>query len=256
MTTDDVLAILRPIWQSKPETATKVRERIERVLDVAKAKKLRAGDNPAHWKGHLKLMLPAQTAKKGHFRALPWRELPGFMARLRGRDSISALALEWTILTCARTAMTIGCPRNEIDRTAKIWTIPPDRMKEAREHRVPLVDRCIEIFDEMEKFSARYGWLFPARDPRETLSNMAMTECLRQLGDDATVHGFRSTFSDWAHDATEFPRELTEAALAHVVGDEVERAYRRSDALERRRVLMQDWATFCDGKLTGRHEAS
>lgn len=241
--TEDVLDVLKDIWQKKPETAQKLRERIERVLDSAKAKGLRSGENPARWRGHLKLLLPAQTAIRGHHRALAYEKMPEFMPKLRALDSISALALEWTILACARTGETIGTPRTEIDRAAKVWTVPAKRMKERREHRVPLCDRCIEIFDEMEKFSNT--WLFPARDPREHLSNMAMAECLRGLGADATVHGFRSTFRDWAGDCTAFPREIVEAALSHQVGDEAERAYRRSDALERRRKLMQAWEGYC-----------
>lgn len=245
VSTEDILAVLTPIWQAKPETARKTRERIERILDAAKAKGLRTGDNPARWRGHLKLILPAQTARKGHHRALPYADIPGFMVRLRALDSISALALEWTILTCARTSESIGAARSEIDRNATVWTVPAERMKERREHRVPLCDRCIEIFDEMAKFSN--VWLFPARDPRMHLSNMAMAECLRGLGDDATVHGFRSTFRDWAGDCTSFSREIAEAALSHLVGDEAEQAYRRGDALERRRELMTAWERYCLG---------
>lgn len=248
--TEDVLAVLTPIWQSKPETARKTRERIERVLDAAKASGLRSGENPARWKGHLKLLLPAQTRRRGHHRALPYEGLPAFMARLRMLDSVSALALEWTILTCARTSESIGAPRTEIDQEAKIWTIPGERMKEGREHRVPLCDRCIEIFDELAQFSN--VWLFPSRDPRKgPMSEAAMSECLRGLKVDATVHGFRSTFRDWAGDCTAFPREIAEAALAHLVGDEAERAYRRSDALERRRKLMTAWEGYCGGQVTG-----
>lgn len=249
VSTKEVLEVLTPIWQSKPETARKTRERIERVLDAAKASGLRSGENPARWKGHLKLLLPAQTAKKGHHRAMQYESLPDFMARLRVLDSISALALEWTILTAARTAESIGASRSEINRETKVWTIPAKRMKERREHSVPLCDRCIEIFDELEKFSKE--WLFPARDPRKHMSNMAMSECLRGLGDNATVHGFRSTFRDWAGDCTGFPREIAEAALAHAVGDEAERAYRRSDALERRRKLMVAWEGYCMGRVAG-----
>lgn len=248
VSTEDVLDVLKPIWQGKPETAQKLRERIERVLDSAKAKGLRTGENPARWRGHLKLLLPAQTAIRGHHRALPYEKTPEFMAALRALDSVSALALEWTILTCARTGETIGALRKEIDREAKVWTVPAKRMKERREHRVPLCDRCVEIFDEMKKFSNT--WLFPARDPKKHLSNMAMAECLRGLGADATVHGFRSSFRDWAGDCTAFPREIVEAALSHMVGDEAERAYRRSDALERRRKLMLAWEGYCATRHT------
>jgi integrase len=243
--TEDVLAVLKPVWLVKQETASRVRERIERVFDAAKVQGLRSGENPARWKGHLKFLLPAQTAKRGHHRALPYQRMPVFMPALRALDSVSALALEWTILTCARTGESIGALRTEIDRATKVWTVPAERMKERREHRVPLSDRCLEIFDEMAKFGEM--WLFPARDPREHLSEGAMTMCLRRLKADATVHGFRSTFRDWAGDCTGFPREIAEAALSHAVGDEAERAYRRSDALERRRKLMDAWARYCLG---------
>lgn len=244
VTTDDVVGVLSPIWQLKAETAKSVQERIERVLDAAKVRGLRDGQNPAQWKGHLKLILPPQRAKKGHHRALPWAELPGLLARLRAdRESVSAMALEWTILTCARTAMTIDCPVAEIDRQARVWVIPAERMKEDKELRIPLVPRCIEIFDEMRSFGSTY--LFPGRDPREPMSNMAMAECLRQFKVDATVHGMRSTFSDWGHDATDFDSELIEQALAHATGNAVKRAYRRGDALDRRRELMQAWSDYC-----------
>lgn len=246
VSTEDILETLKPVWLLKPETANQMRERIERVLDAAKAAGQRSGENPARWKGHLKFLLPAQTAKRGHHRALPYDQMPEFMARLRDLDSVSALALEWTILTAARTGETLGAPRAEIDRKSQIWTVPAERMKEGREHRVPLPDRCIEIFDEMEKFSNKL--LFPARDPRHPLSNMAMMNCLRRLNVNATVHGFRSSFRDWAGDMTEFPREIVEAALSHQIGDEAERAYRRSDALERRRKLMTAWERYCRGE--------
>lgn len=245
----EVLEALKPVWLTRPETARRMRERLERVFDVAEAAGYREGKNPARWKGHLKIMLPLQPAGKNHHRALPYEKIPEFMPRLKALDSISALALEWTILTAARTAETLGAPRSEIDREAKVWVVPAERMKENREHRVPLCDRCIEIFDEMEKFSK--NWLFPARDPREHMSGMSMAQCLKRLDVDATVHGFRSTFRDWAGDCTSFPREMAEAALAHLVGDEAERAYRRSDALARRRKLMVAWEGYCMGKISG-----
>ena len=249
VSTADVLEVLKPIWLLKPVSASRTRERIERVLDSARAAGQRSGENPARWKGHLKHLLPPQTAKRGHHRALPYEQIPEFMPRLRKLDSISALALEWTILTCARTGESVGAPRAEIDRENKVWVIPAHRMKEKREHRVPLTDRCLEIFDEMAKFGET--WLFPARDHREHMSTACMTACLKRLKVDATVHGFRSTFRDWAGDCTGFPREMAEAALSHLVGDEAERAYRRSDALERRRKLMVAWERYCFGKLSG-----
>jgi len=248
ITTEDVLGVLQPIWLKTPETASRLRGRIERVIDGARARGLRKSENPARWRGHLKLLLPAQRAKRGHHRAMPWSEVADFMARLRRLDSISALALEWTILTVARTSDSIAAPRSEIDRSARLWVIPAHRMKMERPHRVPLCDRCLEIFDQLAATGSR--WLFPARDLDEHLSNMAMAECLRGLGDDATVHGFRSSFRDWAGDCTSFPRELAELALAHLAGNEVELAYRRGDALERRREMMEAWATFCGPKRT------
>lgn len=241
--TEDVLQALKPVWLAKPETGRKMRGRIERVLDVAKGAGHRDGENPARWKGHLKLMLAAQTARKGHHRSLSYEHMPAFMPRLQPLDSISALALEWTILTVARTSEAIGAPRGEINRDTKVWIIPPDRMKEGREHRVPLSDRCIEIFDEMAAFGS--AWLFPARDPRKHLSNMAMAECLRGLDVDATVHGFRSTFRTWVQEETSFPDWMGEAALAHLSGDVVERSYKRGDALKKRRVMMDAWARYC-----------
>lgn len=246
--THDVLDALKPVWVLKAESGRKLRGRIERVLDAAKASGLRDGENPARWKGHLKLMLPAQQRKKGHHRSLPYEKMPEFMQRLTALDSMSALALEWTILTVARTKEVIGTSRAEINRDSKVWIIPAERMKEEREHRVPLCDRCIEIFDEMATFSK--VWLFPARDPRKHISNMAMSECLRGLGDDATVHGFRSTFRTWVQEETSFPDWMAEAALAHLSGDEVERAYKRGDALKRRRKMMDAWSRYCYSAFT------
>jgi integrase len=241
--TSHVLKALQPIWLQMPETARKMRGRIERVLDVAKAKGYRDGENPARWKGHMKLMLAAQTAAKGQHRALEWPDMPDFMTRLKALDSVSALALEWTILTAARTGEAIGAPRSEVDRSNKVWIVPPARMKESREHRVPLCDRCIEIFDELAVFGSK--WLFPARDPRKHMSNMAMMECLRGLDVNATVHGFRSTFRTWIQEETSFPDWMGEAALAHLSGDVVERSYKRGDALKKRRVMMQAWERYC-----------
>jgi len=247
--TEDVLEVLTPVWQSKPETARKMRARIETVLDAAKVRGLRSGENPARWRGHLKLLLGKQTRKKGHHRALPYKEAPEFMAKLAGLNSVSALALEWTILTAARTAMSAKAKRAEVNLEERVWTIPGSRMKEGKEHRVPLCDRCLEIFEEMQAYPSQ--WLFPGRRPKRPLSDMAMAECLKGLGADATVHGFRSTFRDWAGDMTAFPRDLAEMALAHKVGDEVEVAYRRSDALERRRELMIAWERYCRSANAG-----
>lgn len=246
ISTEDILELLKPIWHTKPETASRLRGRIERVLDSATARGFRAGENPARWRGHLSLLLGRQRRlTRGHHKALPWGEMPAFMARLRKLNSVSALALEWTILTTARTAETIKAPRAEIDREAKVWKIPAVRMKGGREHRAPLCDRCIEIFDELEEFGS--AWLFPARNPKHSMSLSAMAECLKEFEVEATVHGFRSTFRDWVEESTSFDGNLAEAALAHLVGDETERAYKRGDALEKRRELMDAWACYCGG---------
>ena len=246
--TEDVLGILRPLWHKRRETAKRIRARIERVLDAAKAKGLRSGENPARWKGHMSLLLDGRRQSRKHHKALPWKDMPAFMAKLSRLDSISARALEWTILTVARTAMTRFLPREgEVDVDAAVWTIPGPRMKDGREHRVPLSPRCLEIYAEMQDYKS--GWLFPGQKAGKPLSNMAMDKCLKRLTSEVTVHGFRSTFRDWAGDATSFPRELAEQAMAHKVGDDVETAYRRGDALERRRKMMLAWERYCLSKL-------
>ena len=257
ITTEDVLEVLQPIWTSKAETASRVRGRIEKILDAAKAKGLREGENPARWRGHLDHLLPKrQLLQRGHHAAMPWQEVPEFVAQLRNSPSMAALALEFVILTAARSGEVlrsfrdgevVGASWGEIDRQAKVWTIPAKRMKAGREHRVPLSDRALAILGEAEK--ARRGkFIFPGQRGDQPLSDMALTMLLRRMNvTDATVHGFRSSFRDWAGEATNFPREIAEAALAHTVGDKVERAYRRGDALERRRELMEAWASFCAG---------
>ncbi|CAN1724466.1 Integrase arm-type DNA-binding domain-containing protein [Hyphomicrobium sp. 1Nfss2.1] len=249
VSTEDIVEVLKDVWQVKPETARKVRARIETVLDAAKVRGLRTGENPARWRGHLKHLLGKQRAKKGHHRALPYKQMPAFIVALRRLDSVSAMALEWTILTAARTSETILAPRSEVDRDSRVWVVPPERMKEGREHRVPLTPRCIAIYDAMESYPS--DWLFPGRNPKEPLSEMAMSMCLRGITPDATVHGFRSTFRDWVGDCTTFPREIAEAALSHLIGDEAEQAYRRSDALERRRKLMLSWEKYCVSRING-----
>lgn len=239
--TDDVLAVLKPIWLSKPETASRIRGRIERVLDSAKARGLRSGDNPARWRGHLKLLLPAAPRlSRGHHRAVAWRDAPAAVARIRELSSVSARALEWTVLTACRTQEAVGARRSEI--VDAVWIIPASRMKAGREHRIPLTRRCLEIFDEVGELGS--DWLFPGQNIRKPLSLSAMAECLKGLDIDATVHGFRSTFRDWAGDATGFPSELAEQALAHVIKDKTEAAYRRGDALEKRRAMMLAWERY------------
>jgi integrase len=258
--TVDVLAVLKPIWLEKPETASRVRGRIERVLNAAKAKGYRTGENPAAWRGHLENLLPKQSKLlRGHHAALPYADVPAFITKLREREAIAALALEFCILTATRTTETLEARWEEIDLDAKVWTIPPARTKAAREHRVPLSDQALAVLAKLNEASVS-DFVFPGggRGPysaergqkrKRPLSSMAMEMVLRRMGvdDDVTVHGFRSSFRDWAGNETQFPRELAEHALAHIVGDKAEQAYRRDAALERRRPLMDAWARHCDG---------
>lgn len=242
--TEDVLAVLKPIWQTKRETARRLRGRIEFMLDAAKVEGLREGDNPARWKGHLALLLHGRK-KVRHHPALPYAELPSFMQQLRLSPSISAQALDFTILTDARTCDTILSQGSEIDERRAIWEIPAERMKAGRPHRVPLSPPALAIAKARLRLMGPDGYLFPGLKRGKPLSNAAMAKMLELMGrDDVTVHGFRSTFRDWAYDCTNFPREIVEAAMAHILGDEAELAYKRSDALERRRKLMVAFADF------------
>ena len=246
ITTEDVLGVLKPIWTTKTETASRLRGRIERVLNAAKAKGCRSGENPAAWRGHLENLLPKrQKLTRGHHAAMPYPDIPAFVAKLRTRKAVAALALEFAILTAARSGEVLGARWREIDFGARIWTIPPERMKAAREHRVPLSESAFAI---LEKFGeARVSeFIFPGQGAGRPLAEMVLRRMLRRDADVVTVHGFRSSFRDWAGNETHFPRELAEAALAHVVGDKAEQAYRRSDALEKRRALMEAWAQWCE----------
>lgn len=242
--TDDVHAVLSPIWNTKNETASRVRGRLERILDAARAKGLRTGENPARWRGHLdQLLSKRRKLIRGHHAALPYQDVPAFIAILRQRTAVAALALEFTILTAARVGEVLECSWSEFDLGSRVWTVPAKRMKAEREHRVPLSTRACEILDVME--SLRQGsYVFPSFNTDKPLSNMAMSALLKRMGVKATVHGFRSSFRDWAGETTMFPREVAEAALAHAIGDETERAYRRGDALEKRRGLMDAWAVY------------
>jgi integrase len=240
-----VLKVLRPIWNEKPETAGRVRGRIERVLAWATVSEYREGENPARWSGHLKEMLPAKSKihKVKPHKAVPYAEVPGFMVDLRRRESISARALEFTILSATRTSETIGAVWPEIDLKAKVWIIPPVRMKSDREHRVPLSDRSVEILKGLPREGK---FVFPGGKKGKPLSNMAQLELLKgMIGNGYTVHGFRSSFRDWCKEQTNFPREIAELALAHVVADKSEAAYSRGDALDKRRLLMAAWAKYC-----------
>jgi integrase len=246
-----VLKVLEPIWTTRPETASRLRGRLESVLDFAKAREFRDGENPARWRGHLAKLLPARSRVRAvkHHAALPYPDLPNFMARLREQEGIAPRALEFLILTAARTGEIIGARWKEIDLLDKTWTVPAGRMKAHREHRVPLSPRVLAILTEMQ--TAQNGdhtdaFVFPGRKPGAPLSNMAFLMLLRRMGrDDLTAHGFRATFKTWSSERTSFQNEIAEAALAHVIGDKVEQAYRRGDLFEKRRRLMQQWAVFC-----------
>ncbi|PDT58874.1 integrase [Bradyrhizobium diazoefficiens] len=253
-----IMKILEPIWTTKTETASRVRGRVEKILDRAKAIGLRDGDNPARWIGHLDQLLPRKTqvAPVEHFAALPYKQLPAFMKKLRKRDGISARALEFTILNITRTANTIGAKWSQIDEKEQTWTIPGELMKGKKgkrrpDHTIPLSDRAMAILQDLPREG---DFVFPGAKEGAGLSNMAMAETLREMGyegDTATVHGFRSTFKDWASEQTSYANELTEMAMAHIVSNKVEAAYRRGDMREKRRRLMEDWAGYCEGQKVG-----
>jgi integrase len=244
--TRGVLACLTPIWHDKPETASRVRGRIERVLNAAKAEKLRAGENPAMWRGHLDSTLP-RPAKltRGHHAALPYTEVKAFVAELRARVAVTANALEFLILTAARTSEVLNAEWNEFDLATSIWTIPGKRMKARVEHRVPLSKRATEIIAHLDK--SRVGdFVFAGQRLKRPLSNTSLLMLLRRMKRGSiTAHGFRSAFSDWASEVSPFSSELRETALAHTISNKAERAYRRGDALEKRRAIMEAWAAFC-----------
>ena len=250
--TDDILAVLKPIWQKKAETASRVRGRIEKVLDAAKAKGFRNGENPARWRGHLDHLLPKPLKlTRGHHAAMSYENVPRFIGQLRKRDATAALALEFCILTAARSGEVLGMRWPEIDMDKNIWTVPAMRMKAGREHRVPLPPRAIVILKKLAKLK-QGDFVFEGQRRNKPLSGMAMQMMLRRMKiDDATVHGFRSSFRDWAGNVSNFPREITEMALSHVIGDKAEQAYRRSDALDKRRKLMEAWANYCEPKASG-----
>lgn len=237
--------VLSPIWTTKTETATRVRGRIEAVLNWATVRGYRHGDNPARWKGHLDKLLPrpSKVAKVEHFAALPWQEVGAFMEKLRKRAGTSARAVELAILTATRSNEIRGATWGEFDLDAGLWIVPGDRMKAGKEHRVPLSEDAVTILRALPRLE---GQEFVFASPRGgKLSDMSLTAVLRRMEVPATVHGFRSTFRDWAAEATNYPRDAAEMALAHTVGDKVEAAYRRGDLFEKRRRMMDDWAKFC-----------
>jgi integrase len=252
-----VMKIIEPLWKTRPETASRLRGRIEAVLDWAKARGYRTGDNGARWRGHLDKLLPARSRvqRVEHHPALPYSEIPAFMADLRRRDGVSARALEFTILTAARVGEVIGARWAEINLADATWTVPATRMKAGKEHRVPLSARTLVILQERRPADDADALVFPGGKPGKPLHNTALWEALQGMGRGVvTAHGFRSTFRDWAAERTNFPSEVAEIALAHAVGSKVEAAYRRGDMFEKRRRLMQAWSEFCTSAPVERGE--
>jgi integrase len=252
VTADDVLKALEPIWHRIPDTASRTRGRVESVLSWAIANKYREGPNPARWADNLEHLLPAVTQIKAraanHHAALPYAELPAFTGELRTREGISARALEFTILTAARTGEVIGARWDEIDLKQRVWVVPAHRIKGGREHRVPLSDAAIALLDALPRERGN-EFVFIGRQAGEGLGHVAFGGVLKRMGrTDITPHGFRSTFRDWASESTAYPDVVVEMALAHAVGSQVQRAYRRGDLFEKRRKLMADWARYCSTK--------
>ncbi len=242
-----ITKVLEPIWATKTETASRLRGRIECVLDWATVREFRRGENPARWRGHLENLLPKRqkVQKVEHHAALPYGEIGDFMTTLRTQEGVAARALEFLILTATRTSETVGATWGEVDFNTKIWTIPASRIKAGKEHRVPLSPVALTILEKM-KSNGSGDYVFPGGRANAGLSNMAMLKLLERMGrSDLTVHGFRSTFRDWVSERTSFPREVAEMALAHAIGDKVEAAYRRGDLFEKRRRLMEAWSTYC-----------
>lgn len=244
-----VTKVLEPIWKEKTETASRLRGRIEAILDWATARGYRQGDNPARWRGHIENLLPRPSKVRTvtHHPALPYQEVGDFVAALQKHGGIAANALEFLILTAARTSEVIGASWQEIDLNKGIWTIPANRIKAGRLHRVPLSGRAIAILKTMQDMKSKAtDYIFPGLKEGKPLSNTAMLMLLRRMDrDDLTSHGFRSSFRDWCAEQTHYAREVAEAALAHVIGDKTEAAYRRSDLFEKRKQMMEAWARYC-----------
>ena len=249
-----MLKILTPVWTTRTETASRVQGRIESVLDFAAAHKWRDAVNPARWRGHLDKLLPPPSRIKvvRHQPAIPYQEVSGFMPELRMMGSASARALEFLILTATRTSEVLGATWDEIDLTASVWTIPASRMKARREHRVPLSEAAMDVLRRVPQVAGA-AYIFPGARAGRPLSNMALLQLMRGMGhgvggekSDAVPHGFRSAFRDWAGEVSSFPRDVCEMALAHVIENKVEAAYRRGDLFEKRRAMMQAWADWCD----------
>lgn len=248
--TSHIMRILEKdnFWTEKTETAHRVRGRIESILDWATVRKYRTGENPARWKGHLDKLLPARTKVKKieHHPALPWLEMGAFMVKLREQEGVAAKAVELAILTACRSGEVRGAVWEEFDLDAGIWIIPPERMKAKKEHRVPLQEKAIQLLRKQKELFPN-GYVFPGMKEGKPLSDMSLTAVLRRMEqNEITVHGFRSSFRDWAAESTAYPNEMVEMALAHTIGNKVEAAYRRGDLFEKRRRMMQDWSNFCD----------
>ena len=245
-----ITKILSPIWKTKTVTAKRLRARIENILDWAKVAGYRSGENPARWKGHLDKMLasPGKVSKTAHFAALPWSDVGAFMVELRKQQGIAARGVELAILTAARSGEIRGATWAEFDLDSALWTIPSKRMKAGREHRIPLSKQAVAMLKAMPRFSDdRHALVFPGAKEGKPLSDMSLTAVLRRMGrDEITVHGFRSTFRDWCAEASSFPRAVAEHALAHRLPDKTEAAYQRGDLIEKRTLLMQAWANYCD----------
>jgi integrase len=249
ITVERVLAVLTPLWKSKTETAKRLRQRIEAVIDAARARGHRSGENPARWRGHLDKILPSpgRLVRVEHHPALPYADVPAFMERLRAVEGVAARCLEFTILCAARVGEVRGATWTEIDMDDALWIIPADRMKADREHRVPLTDRAMTILDEMQKLR-HSDYIFGGFRGNRPLGDVTVRAVLHKLaGPDVSTHGFRSSFRDWAGDETSAPHEVIEASLARTIRNKTEAAYRRGTALEKRRALMQAWANFCAG---------
>jgi integrase len=253
ITTDDVLSVLKPLWSDKSETGSRLRGRVERVLDAAKAQGLRSGENPARWRGHLDQLLPKrQRLMRGHHAAMSYADVPAFMADLQSRQATAALALEFAILTAARSGEVLGAKWAEFDLDRAVWTVPARRMKAGREHRVPLSRRAIKIVKAIHE-APEDEFVFAGQKSGKPLSVMALAMVLRRMKiTDATPHGFRSAFRDWAAECTNATNEVCEAALAHVIENKAEAAYRRGDLFEKRRKLMEAWAAYCAAPKAGK----
>jgi integrase len=252
-----VLEVLTPIWHTKTETAKRLRGRIEQILSYAKVKKYRQGENPAAWRGHLDNVLPqpGKLAPVKHHSALPYDGMSEFMGKLRGREGVSVLCLEFVILTACRSGEALKATWDEIDMEKGVWTIPSSRMKAGKEHRVPLSDAALAVLDRAKKIR-HSDYVFPGVRSGKPMSDMSLTMLVRRLHDGITVHGFRSAFRDWAAEVTHYPHEAAEMALAHVVGNKVEAAYRRGDMFEKRRQMMADWAAWCGDEATDSRAAA